>query len=201
MKSALFISKFVETNNSELAALLPWIATSESETIIAKLVGDADDSFSKKDGNAIHKSATIEQGAIVKSPAFIGERCFIAAGAYLRGGVWLEQDVIIGPTCEIKSTYIFRNSKIAHLSFVGDSVIGIDVNVEAGAMIANYRNERADKEIWFKYQNEIFKTGVNKFGAIVGDYTRIGANAVIAPGAALTPGTIIKRLQLLDQTA
>jgi UDP-N-acetylglucosamine diphosphorylase / glucose-1-phosphate thymidylyltransferase / UDP-N-acetylgalactosamine diphosphorylase / glucosamine-1-phosphate N-acetyltransferase / galactosamine-1-phosphate N-acetyltransferase len=195
----MIIIDFIKTDHAELGGRVPWEATAQSESIVAKLVANAGRGFTLKDGNAIHESAIIEQGAIIKSPAYIGPRCFIAAGAYLRGGVWLEQDVIIGPACEIKSSYIFRGSKTAHLSFVGDSVIGIDVNIEAGAMIANYRNERADKAIWFRYKNKIHKTGVYKFGAVVGDHTRIGANAVIAPGAALTPGTIVKRLQLLDQ--
>lgn len=195
----MIIADFIKTDYSDLGALVPWAATSDSESIVAKLVMSAGAGFIFKDGNAIHETATIELGAIIKSPTYIGPRCFIAAGAYLRGGVWLEQDVIIGPVCEIKSTYIFRNSKIAHLSFIGDSVIGIDVNIEAGAMIANYRNERLDKSIWFRHKNEIVKTGVDKFGAIVGDHTRIGANAVVAPGAVLTQGTVVKRLQLLDQ--
>jgi acetyltransferase-like isoleucine patch superfamily enzyme len=42
-------------------------------------------------------------------------------------------------------------------------------------------------------------TGVSKFGALVGDGSRIGANAVIAPGALLERGSIVGRLQLIDQ--
>jgi acetyltransferase-like isoleucine patch superfamily enzyme len=46
-----------------------------------------------------------------------------------------------------------------------------------------------------------FETGAEKFGALVGDGTRIGANAVVAPGAILAPATIVQRLALIDQGA
>jgi acetyltransferase-like isoleucine patch superfamily enzyme len=74
------------------------------------------------------------------------------------------------------------------------------VNVEAGAMIANYRNERADKRIRIRVEGQEIDTGVDKFGALIGDHARIGANAVIAPGAILRPGAIVKRLSLVDQS-
>ncbi len=195
----MHIVDFIKTDSAELAEMVPWLATINSEAVVAKLVAKASEGFKLQNGSAIHETAVIEQGAIIKPPVYIGPRCFIASGAYLRGGVWLEQDVIIGPYCEIKSSYIFKYSKTAHLNFVGDSVVGIDVNIEAGAIIANYRNEREEKAIWFRYKGEIIKTGVDKSGAIIGDHTRIGANAVVAPGAALLSSSVVKRLELLDQ--
>jgi hypothetical protein len=42
-------------------------------------------------------------------------------------------------------------------------------------------------------------TNVSKFGALVGDHTKIGANAVLTPGTILNAHTVIKRLQLVDQ--
>jgi UDP-N-acetylglucosamine diphosphorylase / glucose-1-phosphate thymidylyltransferase / UDP-N-acetylgalactosamine diphosphorylase / glucosamine-1-phosphate N-acetyltransferase / galactosamine-1-phosphate N-acetyltransferase len=43
----------------------------------------------------------------------------------------------MGPGCELKSSFVFRGSKLAHFNFVGDSVIGSDVNLEAEAIVAN----------------------------------------------------------------
>jgi bifunctional N-acetylglucosamine-1-phosphate-uridyltransferase/glucosamine-1-phosphate-acetyltransferase GlmU-like protein len=90
-------------------------------------------------------------------------------------------------------------SKLAHFNFVGDSILGHDVNLEAGAIVANYRNERDAPAISFMHANARIDTGVDKFGALVGDGARIGANAVIAPGAFIAPGTIIGGLSLLDR--
>lgn len=112
---------------------------------------------------------------------------------------YLGEDCIVGPGSELKTSFMFPRSKIAHLNFVGDSLIGSGVNIEAGAIIANYRNEFADKTIRILHQGEAIDTGVAKFGSLIGDNARIGANAVVAPGALIAPGSKVGRLQLVDQ--
>lgn len=108
--------------------------------------------------------------------------------------------MIIGPACEIKSSLILKDSKAAHFNFIGDSVIGRRVNIEAGAIIANYRNELACKEIRCFIDQKEIKTGIDKFGALWGDDCKIGANAVLAPGTLLKPKTIVNRLTLIDSS-
>ena len=120
---------------------------------------------------------------------------FWLLAACCAAGVWLEKDVIIGPGAELKTSIVFADSKLAHFNFVGDSILGTDVNLEAGSVIANYRNESAAPEIVVRGQ----ATGVYKFGALIGDHVRIGANAVIAPGALLERSSIVERLALVDQ--
>lgn len=66
-------------------------------------------------------------------------------------------------------------------------------------MVANYRNELADKTIRIPHCGTVIDTGVDKFGSLIGDQVRIGANAVVAPGAILALGQKLGRLQLLDQ--
>lgn len=193
------LSAYISNVLQEIANLQPWNATSQSEAIIGSLAKQESNDFVIRDGNAIHKTAIIENGAILKSPCVIGPNCFIASYAYLRGGVWLDENVIIGPSCEIKSSFMFRGSKAAHFNFVGDSVIGRNANIEAGAIIANYRNELEDKEIVCVVDGKKVKTGMQKFGSLIGDDTKIGANAVLAPGTILQPNTIVKRLTLVDQ--
>lgn len=148
---------------------------------------------------AVHESATVEHGAIIKGPAIVGVNCFVAGTAYLRGGVFLDENCTIGPGAELKTSAMFKGAKLAHLNFVGDSILGADVNVEAGAIIANYRNELDDKEIKLTWHGELLRTGCFKFGALVGDGARIGANAVIAPGAILEKECVVPRLGLIDQ--
>ncbi len=96
---------------------------------------------------------------------------------------------------------MLAGSKLAHFNFVGDSLIGENVNVEAGAIIANYRNELDGVDIKIRYADNVIETGIKKFGALVGDGCKIGANAVIAPGALLRPKTHVPRLGLIDQFA
>jgi NDP-sugar pyrophosphorylase family protein len=185
---------------SDLADRPPWDLTSSADAIVRALFSvRGGDYYIVDDWIAVHISAVIESGAAVKPPAIIGAHCFIAATALLRGGCWLDRGCIVGPACELKSSFMFAGAKLAHLNFVGDSVLGADVNVEAGATIANYRNERDDKRIRIAAPGGVVDTGVEKFGALVGDGARIGANAVIAPGALIAPRTIVGRLTLVDQ--
>lgn len=195
----LELSDYIASSQIASHALLPWEICQSSSTIIMSWLMELSDSYKIQDGVAIHKTATVEPGAILKAPCIIGENCFVASYAYLRGGVWLESNVIIGPSVEIKSSFICNGSKAAHFNFIGDSIIGQDVNIEAGAILANYRNEWQDKEIICSIGGQKIHTQHDKFGSLLGDGCRIGANAVLAPGSILSRNTIIKRLSLVDQ--
>lgn len=177
----------------------PWMLTSRAEVIVGKIITQLGSGYRLEGDIAIHETATIEPGAILKRTVVIGPHCFIAAGAYLRGGCWLAERCIVGPGAELKSSFLFAGTKLAHFNFVGDSILGEGVNLEAGSIVANYRNEQADPAIAIVFDGHRIDTGVRKFGAIIGDFTRIGANAVVAPGACIAPRTIVPRLSLVDQ--
>jgi NDP-sugar pyrophosphorylase family protein len=152
-----------------------------------------------KDKAAIHPTAVIEEGVIMKGPIVIGPNCFVGAHAYLRGGVYLMGNNSIGPGCELKSSILFPHANLAHFNFVGDSIVGSNVNFEAGSIVANHYNERTDKEITVRVGSRLIKTGVEKFGAVIGDRCKIGANAMISPGTLLLPNTVVPRLGLVQQ--
>jgi UDP-N-acetylglucosamine diphosphorylase / glucose-1-phosphate thymidylyltransferase / UDP-N-acetylgalactosamine diphosphorylase / glucosamine-1-phosphate N-acetyltransferase / galactosamine-1-phosphate N-acetyltransferase len=183
----------------EFSDSAPWELTLGSIKIVERLLNRLGGGYAVSGNVAVHQTSIIEDGAIIKGPAIIGPDCFIAAGAYVRGGCWLEANCILGPGTELKSSFVFGASKLAHFNFVGDSILGCEVNLEAGSIIANRRNEWADPTISFSHRGRRIETGAEKFGALVGDRTKIGANAVIAPGAILAPATIVKRLSLVDQ--
>jgi NDP-sugar pyrophosphorylase family protein len=179
---------------------LPWEITGKLPEIITRLILQLDDQYRINNEIAVHRTAVIEDNAVIKAPAIIGGNCFIGSNAYLRGGVLLDRGVTVGPGCEIKCSIIGAESHLAHFNFIGDSIIGSGVNFEAGSVIANHYNERTDKKIQVIQDSRIMDTGVEKFGALVGDNCRIGANAVLSPGTLLKPGYIVKRLELIAQT-
>ncbi|MDJ1501686.1 DapH/DapD/GlmU-related protein [Xanthocytophaga agilis] len=179
----------------------PWEITTDIQNIISQILATLDPDFIIRDHIAIHKDSVVEQGVVLKAPVIISKGCFIGAHAYLRGGVFLAENVSIGPGCEVKSSFIFSGSALAHFNFVGDSIIGNQVNMEAGAIIANHFNEREDKRIWAKVNHEIIDTKVTKFGALIGDNSRLGANAVTTPGTILPPNSVVGRLELVNQMA
>ncbi len=179
--------------------LLPWEITNDLKNIIVKLIRNLNDDYYINDDVAIHKTAIIESGAVIKKPVIIGRNCCVSANAYFREGVYLDHSVKIGPGCEIKNSIICAETAIAHFNYIGNSIIGRKVNFEAGAIAANHYNERISKKISVLINSKIIETNVEKFGALVGDNTKIGANAVLSPGTILEKGSIVKRLELIEQ--
>lgn len=179
--------------------LAPWALVSQAPVVVRQLLAQlpADDYLIENE-IAVHRTATVEPGALLKGPLIIGAECFIASGALLRGGCWVDAHCIIGPGAELKTTFMFSGSKLAHFNFVGDSVLGHGINLEAGSIVANYRNERVDKEVLVRVDGVLQRTGCDKFGALLGDQSRIGANAVLAPGAVLAPASVVGRGQVFD---
>lgn len=193
-----FIEDFSKTF-SDVSTSKPWNITNDLKIIIEKMILNLGDDYIIQDNIAIHKSATIENNVTIKKPAIIGENCYIGANAYFREGVYLDQSVKIGPGCEIKSSIICSGTAIAHFNYIGNSIIGRNINFEAGSIAANHYNERANKKISVLYDAKIIETNSDKFGSLVGDNSRVGANAVLSPGTILVKNSIVKRLELIEQ--
>jgi len=194
-----FVANFDASPIAPWASVSPWELTRQSEYIVRELLATLPaTAYRISNEVAVHVTATVEQGAVLKGPLIMGPECFVATGAYLRGGNWVAQRCTFGPGAELKSSFVFAGTKLAHFNFVGDSILGEDVNLEAGSIICNYRNERTDKEIRVRLGAALHPTGCQKFGALVGDHSRIGANAVLAPGGLLKAGTVVRRASLRD---
>ncbi|SFP38542.1 DapH/DapD/GlmU-related protein [Sphingomonas rubra] len=202
MTAVYAIDRFIDawaTSPFGRVDMAPWLVVQQAEQLIRQTLSTLGSDYKVSADFGVHRSAIVEEGAILKGPGVVGPGCFVAAGAYLRGGTYLGEGCTIGPGSELKTSFMFPGSKLAHLNFVGDSIIGSGANIEAGAMIANYRNELADKKIRIVFAGEVIDTDVIKFGSLIGDNVRIGANAVVAPGALIPRNKMIGRLQLIDQ--
>lgn len=191
-----YISEFPTLN---IAELQPWEITNTASTLVEHLLEQLDSSYFVDNGIALHATATVEDGAVLKPPIILHANCCIAAHAYLREGVMLMPNVTIGPSVEVKSSFIFSNSSVAHFNFLGDSLLGANVNIEAGAIIANYHNDRADKTISVRTDGQLSSIPTTKFGSLIGDEAKIGANSVLNPGTIIEPKEIVDRLHHIDQ--
>ena len=198
-KNMMQISTYIKSFNKIFweSSLNPWELTQSLD--IESKIKNLGEEYEIKNNIAIHKTATIEANVTTKAPAIIGKKCFIWANSYLRNGVFLWSWVSIGIWCEIKSSIICDNSSIAHLNFIGDSIIWENVNFEGGSLTANHYNERENKDIFVKIDWDIINTWIQKFGALIGDNSKIWANAVLSPGTILGPNSIVKRLELVEQ--
>jgi NDP-sugar pyrophosphorylase family protein len=194
----VFIDDFPDFGHEECRHQ-PWLLLNKLDDILSEIIATRGEDYRIENQIAIHKSVVIEQGVTLKGPLLISENCFIGAHAYLRGPVFLDQGVKIGPGSEIKQSILLAGTAIAHLNYIGDSIIGRQVNFEAGSVAANHYNERDEKEISVLLNDEVIKTGCKKFGSLVGDHARIGANAVLSPGTLLQKYAVVGRLQLVEQ--
>ncbi len=126
----------------------------------------------------IGKNTRISEKAEIEGPCVIGDDCDIRPGAYLR------ENVIIGNNCvirsELKNCLIMDNSNAAHLSYVGDSILGRNCNLGAGTILSNLKLD--EKPIILRINDNDYNTGLQKFGAILGDNVHTGSNALTNPG-------------------
>jgi bifunctional UDP-N-acetylglucosamine pyrophosphorylase/glucosamine-1-phosphate N-acetyltransferase len=124
-------------------------------------------------GTRVHANCVIENSVM-------GSRCEIGPFARVRPDTRLADGVKIGNFVEIKKSEIAAGSKISHLSYVGDTTMGANVNVGAGTITCNY-------------------DGANKHQTIIGDNVFIGSDTqLIAPvtieeGATIGAGSTITR--------
>ncbi len=133
------------------------------------------------------EGSVIKAGCVIEGHVRIGKRCTIGPNAYLRGETSIGDDCLIGNAVEVKSSLIGNRVFISHLSYVGDSVLGNDINVGGGCIFSNFRHDAG--EIRMPWGGRLQATGRNKLGAAVGDGARIGSKCVILPGRVIAPGT------------
>lgn len=137
------------------------------------------------DANNILRNVTVAAGTHIKpssmiEDAVIGENCKIGPYARIRPGTKLADKVHIGNFVEIKNSSIAGGSKASHLSYIGDTEMGQNVNVGAGTITCNY-------------------DGVNKHKTIIEDNVFIGSDTqfiapvTISEGATIGAGSTITR--------
>ena len=137
----------------------------------------------------ISEGCIIESGAFLAGPTLLGPQTIIRQGAYVRGGVITASDCVIGHATEVKSSIFFTGAKAAHFAYVGDSVLGQHVNLGAGTKISNLKI--TETPIVILAEGKEFKTGLRKFGAILGDGVQTGCNSVLNPGTILGKGSMV----------
>lgn len=136
---------------------------------------------------SIGEGSIIEPGAYVKGPCVIGKNCTIRHGAYLRGNVLTGDQCVIGHASELKNTVMMNHSNAPHFTYLGDSILGSNVNLGAGVKCANFRLDGKPIRLSFGSEPSI-DTEMRKLGAIIGDGTQLGCNVVTNPGSLIGQG-------------
>lgn len=132
---------------------------------------------------SIGKGSLVEPGAYIKGPCVIGKDCVVRHGAYIRGNLLAGDRCVIGHDTEVKNAIFLDNAHASHFAYVGDSILGNDINLGAGTICANLKLDKSEVSVY--HDQEYLLTGLRKFGAVIGDGSQIGCNTVLNPGTLL----------------
>ena len=135
------------------------------------------------------KGTVVEPNAVIKGPAWIGENCQVRAGCYIRENVIVGNNSVLGNSCEFKNCVLFDNCEVPHFNYVGDSILGYKAHLGAGVILSNVRLDRG--EVTVRDEHGLHRTGLRKFGAIIGDHAEVGCNSCINPGSLLGRRSLI----------
>ena len=128
--------------------------------------------------SAVGPGATV-RGAVVESST-LEAGAHVGPFSHLRAGTYLEEGVFVGTHVEVKASRVGRNTHIGHFSYVGDAILGADVNIGAGTVTCNYDGGAV------KHVTEIGDGALIGSDSMLVAPVRIGAGAVTGAGAVVT---------------
>jgi bifunctional UDP-N-acetylglucosamine pyrophosphorylase/glucosamine-1-phosphate N-acetyltransferase len=178
--------KVIETNEKWMDVGYPWHLLEANEYLLKKyshtfqqlgtiekgahLIGDVH----------VAKTARVRSGVYIEGPVFIDENADIGPNCYIRASSYLGKKSRVGNGCEIKNSILYKDSHAAHLSYVGDSIIGEHSNLGAGTITANLRHDGGNIRVNIK--DKRVNTGRRKLGVIMGDKVKTGISVQFLPG-------------------
>jgi UDP-N-acetylglucosamine diphosphorylase / glucose-1-phosphate thymidylyltransferase / UDP-N-acetylgalactosamine diphosphorylase / glucosamine-1-phosphate N-acetyltransferase / galactosamine-1-phosphate N-acetyltransferase len=172
----------------------PWMLKNAVEDFLRSvdgcILGEVHPSASISGNVHIEKGAVVEAGAMIVGPAYIFSGARIGHCALIRDNVIVGPSSEIGHCAEITRSTILFNSRALHFVFLGDSVVGSNVNIGSSCVFSNLLVDEpvripAEKMISVTIRGKRVPTGYTKFGSIVGD------NAQTASQISFNPGTLI----------
>ena len=179
----------------------PWDVLAANARLLARskrrIAGRIEEGAKVTGQVTIEKGALIRTGTVIEGPARIGEGAVIGPLAHIRAGTCVGKRSAIGAFCEVKNSIIMDHTKIPHLSYVGDSIIGEHCNLAAGTMVANLK--LSDNTVRMRIKDSLVDTGLRKLGIVTGDNVRTGINASFMPGIRIASGAVIPACSVVSE--
>lgn len=175
----------------------PWEALPKISEFIVKLGESLDSSVYEKRGENIWvaKSAKVAPTAFLNGPLIIDEEAEIRHCAFVRGNAIVGKGCVVGNSTELKNVVLFNSVQVPHYNYVGDSILGYKSHMGAGSITSNVKSDKT--LVVVKNGKEEIKTGLKKFGAMLGDYVEVGCNSVLNPGSVIGSHTNIYPLSMV----
>ncbi|MGB2826352.1 MAG: bifunctional sugar-1-phosphate nucleotidylyltransferase/acetyltransferase [Thermoplasmata archaeon] len=162
----------------------PWDLLEANRILMAdiesEVEGDVSERAELRGPVQVRKGSAVGPGSVVIGPAIIGEDTEVGPNAYIRPSTYVGAGCKVGNAVEVKNSIVMDGTKIPHLSYVGDSVIGERCNLGAGTKVANLRLD--EREVSVIIDGRRTGSGRRKLGVIMGDDVKTGINATIDVG-------------------
>lgn len=171
------------------SVVYPWEVLPKIGEFILRLGETLDkERFDKIDDNIwIAKSASVAANACINGPVIIDEEAQVRHCAFIRGNAIVGKGAVVGNSTELKNVILFNKVQVPHYNYVGDSVLGYKSHMGAGAITSNVKSDKT--LVCVNIEDESIKTGLKKFGAMLGDEVEVGCNSVLNPGTIIGRGT------------
>lgn len=187
----LFIgAKAVEVEGYWQDVGYPWHLLDANKHILSKSEAKSGDiENSTIDGKVIMEKGAKIINSYIEGNVYIGQNSVIGPNAYIRGPVAIGKNCHVGGATCVKESILFDKVNAKHLTYIGDSIVGEDVNFGSGTQVANYRFD--GKVINVLTERGWVNSGRRKLGAIIGDEVKFGVNSVTMPGKLIGAGSWI----------
>ena len=140
----------------------------------------------------IEDDVTIDDFCKIKGPTYISKGSFIGMSSLIRNCM-LGNKTRIGFNCEVARSYLLGGDKISHQNIILDSIIG--ENVWFGAYAATVNVLSTKQKISYEIEKgKSIDTGIDRFGALVGNNCTISTSVIIMPGRHIQADTMIQAL-------
>ena len=166
----------------------PWELLEANEWKLGELDrdlrGEVADTAELRGDVVVEDGATVEPGVVLEGPVLVRAGAHVGPNAYVRGHTLLGEGARVGNAVEVKNSVVMAGTAVPHLSYVGDSVLGREVNFGAGSTVANLRHD--DEPVRLTVKGERVSTGRRKFGVVVGDGAKTGIETTLNAGVTLS---------------
>ncbi|EHP86140.1 bifunctional UDP-N-acetylglucosamine diphosphorylase/glucosamine-1-phosphate N-acetyltransferase GlmU [Methanotorris formicicus] len=166
------------------------------EKIKTNIKGKIEENVVIKGEVVIEEGAIIKANSVIEGPAIVKKGAIVGPLAYIRPNTVLMENTFVGNSSEIKGSIIMKNTKIPHLSYVGDSIIGENCNFGCNTITANLRFD--DKPVKVNIKGKRIES-VRKLGVIMGDNVKTGIQVSFMPGVKVGSNSWIGASCLIDR--
>jgi len=166
------------------------------KNLMPKISGNIENNVSIFGNVIIEEGATVKSNSVIEGPVIIKSGAVVGPLAYIRPNTVLMEDAFVGNSSEVKGSIIMNGTKIPHLSYVGDSIIGSNCNFGCNTITANLRFD--DKPVSLNIKGIPVKS-VRKFGAVIGDNVKTGVQVSLMPGVKIGSDSWIGANCLIDK--